>query len=169
VNDTVLIIGEDGDWSADTVTAELAARDMSTLRFDTADFPQRTRLSARLDQDHRSRWCGEIDTVEGSVVLDRVTAIYYRKPRDFDFPPAMSEPERRFARAQARVGVGGVLSSLPVRWVNHPAALADSEYKARQLAVATECGLRVARARPAPDVGVLRRPRLRQSGSTAAP
>lgn len=58
-------------------------------------------------------------------------------------PSAMSGPERRFARAQARVGLGGVLASLPVTWINHPSALADCEYKPRQLNLARTVGLRV--------------------------
>lgn len=32
--------------------------------------------------------------------------MFYRRPRDFDMPSAMSGPEQRFARAQARVGLG---------------------------------------------------------------
>jgi hypothetical protein len=58
-------------------------------------------------------------------------------------PSTMSGPEQRFARAQARVGLGGALTSLPVKWINHPSALADAEYKPRQLHLAQTVGLRV--------------------------
>lgn len=68
--------------------------------------------------------------------------MFYRRPRDFDMPAAMSGPERRFARAQARVGLGGVLASLPVTWINHPSTLADCEYKPRQLSLARTIGMR---------------------------
>ncbi|MBB6174189.1 glutathione synthase/RimK-type ligase-like ATP-grasp enzyme [Nocardiopsis mwathae] len=54
----------------------------------------------------------------------------------------MSGPERTFAHAQARIGLGGVLASLRARWINPPSALADCEYKPRQLAVADAVGLR---------------------------
>ncbi len=74
---------------------------------------------------------------------EEMTAVLYRRSRDFQFPESMSEPERRFARAQARVAIGGVLASLPVRWINHPSALADAEYKPRQLALAEHLGLAV--------------------------
>ncbi|MGH3622785.1 MAG: hypothetical protein ACRDQ5_13465, partial [Sciscionella sp.] len=69
--------------------------------------------------------------------------VLYRRPRDFDMPSGMSDPELRFARAQARVGLGGVLASLPVKWINHPSALADCEYKPWQLDLARTVGLRV--------------------------
>jgi hypothetical protein len=72
-----------------------------------------------------------------------VPAIYYRKPRDFDLPDGLSGPERRFSHAQARVGLGGVLASLPVRWLSHPSALADAEYKPRQLALLRQSGLAI--------------------------
>ena len=139
--DTVLIVGEDGDRSADAVAVELDTRGVRSFRFDTADFPRRVRVSANFGQDRPLRWSGEIEAAEGRLALDDVIAVYYRKPRDFEFPPAMSEPERLFARAQARVGLGGVLSSMSVRWINHPAAIADAEYKPRQLVAAARCGL----------------------------
>ncbi|HET9256532.1 MAG TPA: hypothetical protein VFO16_15230 [Pseudonocardiaceae bacterium] len=78
----------------------------------------------------------------GGFCWEEISAVFYRRPRDFDMPAAMSGPERRFARAQARVGLGGVLASLPVKWINHPSALADCEYKPRQLSLAQAIGMR---------------------------
>lgn len=40
------------------------------------------------------------------------------------------------------MGVGGVLATLP-RWLNHPAAISQAEYKPLQLARARACGLSV--------------------------
>lgn len=139
----VLIIGEENDWSAEAVSAELNNRGVETRRLDTADFPQRARLFARLDHGDFTRWHGGIETEDGITRLDEVTAVYYRKPRDFDLPGGLSEPERRFARAQARLGIGGLLASLPVCWINHMAALADAEYKPAQLTLAARCRLTV--------------------------
>ncbi|MBA2308936.1 MAG: ATP-dependent carboxylate-amine ligase [Pseudonocardiales bacterium] len=135
---TVLTIGEYEDWSADSVADELTRRGVRNYRLDTADFPQRMKMSAR---NRAPGWCGRIETAAGQLDLEEVTAVYYRKPRQFDLSPALSEPERRFARAQARVGVGGVLSSLRVRWMNLPAAIADAESKPRQLDIAADVGL----------------------------
>lgn len=57
----------------------------------------------------------------------------------------MSGPERVHAHREAKVGLGGVLGSLPVLWVNHPGRSADAAYKPAQLATAAGCGLRVPR------------------------
>src|SRR5262245_11230460 len=136
----VLVLGEAGDWSAAEVGKHLDARGVRWMVVDTADFPQRMNLNARLD-DGRPGWQGEI-TAEGHTLrLSEVTAVYYRKPRNFDLPEGLSGPERRFSHAQARVGLGGVLASLPVRWFSHPSSLADAEYKPRQLAVLRGAGL----------------------------
>jgi glutathione synthase/RimK-type ligase-like ATP-grasp enzyme len=44
-------------------------------------------------------------------------------------------------RIWSKYGLGGVLASLPVLWVNHPARLADAAYKPVQLVTAHRCGL----------------------------
>lgn len=134
----VLVVGEVGDWSADVVAEAIEAADAQVFRLTTHDFPQRMTVRAVLD----GRWTGTISAAAGELALEQVAAVYYRRSRTFDLPAGLSDPEERFARAQARAGVGGVLASLPARWVNHPSALADCEYKPRQLAVAGGVGLR---------------------------
>lgn len=135
----VLIVSSAGDWSAQEVAKRLHARGVACSWLDPADFPQQVRVAARLDR----RWQGRVETLQGAFRWEEVSSVLYRRPRDFVMPAGMSEPERRFARAQARVGLGGVLTSLPARWVNHPSALADCEYKPRQLDLAATVGLRV--------------------------
>jgi ATP-grasp ribosomal peptide maturase len=135
----VLIVSARGDWSAEQVAKQLQARGCAYSWLDPADFPQRVQVTARLGRG----WQGEVETLDGVFSWEDISAVFYRRPRDFDMPSAMSGPERRVARAQARVGLGGVLASLPVKWINHPSALADCEYKPRQLSVAQTVGLRV--------------------------
>lgn len=137
----VLIIAASDDWPTDRVVVELERRGVEVFRMDTADFPQRLALAGRIDQ--ASAWTGELFTEHRTVELSRVGAVYYRAPGAFRFPEGMSGPEKRFASAQARAGLGGVLSALECRWVNHPTAMARAEFKPVQLAAARACGLRV--------------------------
>ncbi|MFN2497438.1 MAG: ATP-grasp ribosomal peptide maturase [Pseudonocardiaceae bacterium] len=137
----MLIVSGVGDWSAGQVAQHLDTRGASYSWLDPADFPRRVQVSARLMP--RSGWCGEVVTPAGAFAWEEISAVFYRRPRDFAMPDGMSGPEQRFARAQARVGLGGVLASLPVKWINHPSALADCEYKPRQLSLARTMGLRV--------------------------
>jgi ATP-grasp ribosomal peptide maturase len=137
---SVLILSAAGDWSAEQVAAQLAERGVPHACVDVGDFPQHISLIAELGH---SAWLGTLAGGGQPVDLDQVTAVFYRRPNDFDLPAGMSGPERRFARAQARVGLGGVLAGLPARWINHPSALADAEYKPRQLATARQLGMTV--------------------------
>lgn len=137
----VLIVSARGDWSAEQVAGVLAAQAVPYVWFDLADFPQRTSLAADFDD----RWRVRLTIPEGDVDLAQVGAVFYWRPGDFAMPAGMSGPELRFARAQARVALGGLLTGLPVRWMNHPAALAAQEYKPSQLDVAAACGLIVPR------------------------
>jgi hypothetical protein len=69
---TVLIVGEDGDWSTEAVVAELDARGVRSFRFDTADFPRRVRMSARFGHEDSPGWRGEIESTGGRLALDDV-------------------------------------------------------------------------------------------------
>jgi len=133
----VLIISPESDWSAQRIAEALDRRGTRCEWFDPSTFPMRAGLSVTLSGGWRAAFA------RTDLPWEQMTAVLYRRPRDFQFPEAMSEPERRFARAQARVAIGGVLGSLPVRWISHPSALADAEYKPRQLALAEHLGLSV--------------------------
>ncbi|WP_200302513.1 MvdC/MvdD family ATP grasp protein [Streptomyces adelaidensis] len=135
------MIAADDDWPTDRVVTELTGRAVEVFRMDTVDFPQRLSLAARLDGEHP--WAGELATAHRAVDLSRVGAVYYRAPGAFQFPDGMTGPEERFAAAQARAGLGGVLSALDCRWVNHPTFMARAEYKPVQLDAARACGLRI--------------------------
>ena len=137
---SVLVVSARDDWSAEQVADQLTARGVEYSLFDPADFPQQMGLTAQLGG---SGWQISMTDARGVVDLAHVTAVFYRRPRDFRMPAGMSGPELRFARAQARVGVGGLLAGLPARWINHPSALADHEYKPRQLVLAGQVGMQV--------------------------
>ena len=134
------MVGTDGDWSLPEIGKVLEARGVRWSLINTRDFPLEMGMNVQLDVDGLV-WHGELAAGDGPLQLAEVTAVYYGKPRDFKMPAELSGPELRFARAQARMGFGGVLASLPTRWVNHPTALADAAYKPRQLTWLRRAGL----------------------------
>lgn len=137
---TVLVLAAELDVTADHMVKTLESREVPVARFDTAWFPQQ----ATLDAEFRDgRWVGTLSMVGRTVDLTELHAIWYRSPAAFDPPAGLSATERQWAVNEAKLGLGGVLSSLPVRWVNHPARNADASYKPLQLTTATGCGLRV--------------------------
>lgn len=80
-----------------------------------------------------------------TIDLDSVTGMLYRRPTTFRFPDGLSDSDRQFLAAEARAGFGGVLSASRCQWVNHPARVADAEFKPAQLRTAADCGLSVPR------------------------
>jgi ATP-grasp ribosomal peptide maturase len=137
----VMVVTELDDAHADLVIAELGERGVPVVRFDPCDFPDRLSMSAYIDGEaDPSGLLGWLTTPSRVVPLGAVRSLYYRRPTGFDF--SHLEPQAaRFAAAQARFGLGGVLASLSgCRYVNHPNAISDAEYKPAQLAAAVQAG-----------------------------
>ncbi|MGH4016364.1 MAG: ATP-grasp ribosomal peptide maturase [Pseudonocardiaceae bacterium] len=137
---TVLILATERDISADRMVRALTDRAVPVFRVDLSWFPQRLSVEAELRD---GRWVGRLATPYREVTLDGLRSIWYRNPSSFQFPAAMSSTERQHAQHEAKLGLGGVLGSLPVRWVNHPGRHADAGFKPRQLVAAARAGLSV--------------------------
>lgn len=137
----VLVVTQVDDSTADTVIGQLNKRGVPVVRFDSADFPRQLALAARVGGERGLR--GAMRTPSSTVDLAGVRALYYRRPSQFRFDH-LDGQDRRFASLQARYGFGGVLANLPgCRYVNHPHAIADAEFKPAQLAAAVELGFTV--------------------------
>jgi ATP-grasp ribosomal peptide maturase len=149
---TVLVLTAAQDETADAVISELETLGTPIARLDVGDFPVRMSLAAR---NEGGQWTGRLRTDAVEVELDRVCSVYYRRPTRFVMPPEMSEGDRIFAAAEARLGLGGILASLDAVWVNDPARVAVAEYKPRQLCVAAASGLEVPRTLITNDHGEL--------------
>lgn len=106
---TVLVLAEELDPTADQVIGNLDELGVPVFRCDTAWFPQRLSLGARLRDDH---WVGQLRTPEREAELVGLRSVWYRSPTAFRFPAGMSSVERRHAEREARLGLGGVLASL---------------------------------------------------------
>lgn len=137
----VLVLTQAEDPTADLVLEQLNRRGVRFFRCDPGDFPASLWMTAVCDSGG-DRWSGWLHDGIRGVRLERVRAVYYRRPSRFRFPAAMSEPERRFAEHAARHGFSGLLAALrDVRWVNDPAAMADARTKPYQHKIAADCGL----------------------------
>ncbi len=136
---TVLMLARDVDPSTDRLVEALGERGVPVFRTDLVAFPQALTLDARLGP---RGWDGVLATAHREVRLSDIRSVWYRHPSHFELPEGMSAPEWRHAAAEARCGLGGVLTSLDVLWVNYPSRESDA-LKPRQLHVARRCGLRV--------------------------
>lgn len=134
----MLVVTSRSDVTADAVVDELNRRGEPVVRLDTSEFPVTAGLAVALTEDG---WAGTIHHGECSVDLAAVRSVWWRRPTEFHTPADWDADARAFAASEARAGFLGVLGSLPVRWINHPAADAAANYKPRQLAIAARSGL----------------------------
>ena len=137
---TVLILAAERDFTADRMVAALRERGTPTARVDTASFPLKAAFAAEFNG---GAWRGVLSAGGRRIALEGLRSIWYRSPSAFQFSPELTETERHWAMGEAKLGVGGVLAALDVRWVNHPNHSADAAYKPLQLGVAARCGLDV--------------------------
>ncbi|MFI5959287.1 ATP-grasp ribosomal peptide maturase [Cryptosporangium sp. NPDC051539] len=136
---TVLVLTEQLDPTADLVVTALHERGAEVFRVDTAAFPLSLTVTASLGDS----WHTELRSPSRSVRLEDVCGAYYRRPSSFVFPP-MSAADRQWSELEARVGLGGLLATVP-NWLNHPSRIGYAEYKPVQLATAASAGLAVPR------------------------
>ncbi|MEU6699547.1 ATP-grasp ribosomal peptide maturase [Pseudonocardia sp. NPDC046786] len=132
----VLVLTDPYDITADHVVDELNRRGHPVFRCDPGEFPARLSVTARFDRG----WAGRLRLPGTSVALDEIGCACYRRPSTFELSGDLGEHERRWARREARRGLGGLLAALP-RWLNHPFAIAAAEYKPVQLELAARAGL----------------------------
>ncbi|PKW19856.1 ATP-grasp ribosomal peptide maturase [Saccharopolyspora spinosa] len=137
---TVVIFADEADAPVDAVVQTLTQRGVTVFRANTSWFPDRLVLDAEL---RASRWVGHLATEHRSVALEDIRSIWYCSPTPFQFSPGMAPQWRTHAAREAKFGFGGVLSTLPVLWVNHPNRAADAMYKPLQLVTAAACNLTV--------------------------
>ncbi|EMF00013.1 hypothetical protein H340_13586 [Streptomyces mobaraensis NBRC 13819 = DSM 40847] len=131
----VAVVTNLDDPTADLVIAELHDRGVPVVRFDSGDFPATLACSAFIG-GKAQQWHGSVQTPTRTAELGTVRSLYYRRPSGFAFPH-LDVRDARFAVAQARYGLGGVLASLPgCLYVNHPHRIGDAEYKPAGLAAA---------------------------------
>lgn len=136
----VLVVADDNDSTSDDVCAVLDDRGVEVFRVDTADFPGRLELDARLPG---TEWAGSLSRDKDKLDLTLVRSVYCRRPRPFEVPAHLTAAERWHAATECRYGLGGVLTALPVPYLNHPSRSADAAYKPRQLRDLAACGLTV--------------------------
>ncbi|MFE2291830.1 MvdC/MvdD family ATP grasp protein [Streptomyces sp. NPDC059452] len=150
---TVLIVDNPFEAGTDLVVRELASAGVPMFRMDMAEFPSELNFRATFSQ-----WCweGVLTQGERTVDLTAIQAVYWNRPSGFRFS-GLSASDEHYARGAARIGFGGVMTSLDVPYLNHPAKASAAEFKPRQLQVARAAGLSVPRTLVTTEADAVRR------------
>jgi ATP-grasp ribosomal peptide maturase len=117
----------------------LNQRGIPVYRVDPGDLPGRLTVTGELSP---TGFGTTLQLPERTLDLAEVCCAWYRRPTVFRLPPDLSDGDRRWATAEARAALGGLIQLTP-RWLNHPSAIGRAEYKPLQLDTARRLGLDV--------------------------
>ncbi|MGH3428593.1 MAG: MvdC/MvdD family ATP grasp protein, partial [Mycobacteriales bacterium] len=137
---TVLVLSAHDDDTATRVCQAIDQRGADWVRMDLGDFPETLSFTAT---GPGPAWAGRLSDGRRDVPLSDIMAVYWGRPASFRMPAHLDGQHRRFAVAEARQGLGGLISSLTVPFVNHPSRVADAELKMAQIQTAAHLGLAV--------------------------
>jgi glutathione synthase/RimK-type ligase-like ATP-grasp enzyme len=151
----VLIVthGEDNDH-ADRVTAALAERGSTAVRFDTELYPERATVAFTAS---RSGAEIELRSDDYRVRARDVAAVLYRHRR-LPLAPEVADPSaRRMVESERLALLDGALLSIDAFWVNHPTANQFARHKPVQLRFAHAEGFELPPTYITADPAVVRR------------
>jgi glutathione synthase/RimK-type ligase-like ATP-grasp enzyme len=140
---TQLIFSWLGDVHAQAVIRALADRGETDVELlDLSEFPQSLTLSMEYDDDRRRfllRRSGGY-----TLQLDKVRAVWWRRPREFVLPTAMTNAKhRQLAISEAGTAFQGLYHSMDALWVNDPRRDYAAGHKPFQLTLAQRIGLEI--------------------------
>ncbi|MGW5688227.1 MvdC/MvdD family ATP grasp protein [Nonomuraea sp. NPDC003754] len=139
----VLILTCDGDTHADRVRELLARRGVRTGVFDNGDHPARAQIELAYDGGGATRRL--LHTPSGTLDLDSVTAVWWRRPRPPSPHPAITDPAvaGHTVRESAAV-LAGLWEFLPCRAVpGRESAITRARHKPSQLTLAAGLGFEI--------------------------
>ena len=133
---TVVILTNSSDETADYLAGRLLQHSIPTVRFNTDRVLDYLQVRYRLGQPRL--------TLDGThLVPEDITTIWYRRPEELGSGEAVT-PEARCAREEWSEALEGFFAHVPFpRWMNSPAANEMASRKLQQLTAAAAAGLRV--------------------------
>lgn len=131
---TILILTKEMDLHANGIILALERRGARPIRFNPADFPQRSRLYL---SNHNGKWQGYIDLGRRRLGLQEIHSAWVGRPGQVEVDPALSPMAAQFARAESREAIEGFLHlNHNILWINPPDRVRVAERKIVQLATA---------------------------------
>jgi glutathione synthase/RimK-type ligase-like ATP-grasp enzyme len=138
--DRIVIVTDKFDPHTDQVMILLRNMGHQPVRLHPADFPLSASLTLTLDQQH---WSGELDLPKGSLYLDEVKSVWWRRPEPHVIAADLPQAERAYARRETEHTFLGLWNILDCYWMSFPPAIRRASNKLEQLQRASQLGFRV--------------------------
>lgn len=139
----ILIVTNREDYTADFAILEMQRRGIPYTRFNTEDFPQSVKVTARFG---KSGIEGYFSTPKANVHFDEIESVWFRRPvlpvpaSEIEHPPA-----REFSMIESVACIEALWRTLDCFWVSKPDRIRAAESKLLQLTVASELGFSIPR------------------------
>lgn len=138
----ILIVSTVGDPHALAVMSALQARGAKVDLLDLSDFPMQLALTMAFEGGKRRFRLSR--TAGGTLDLDSISAVWWRRPQGFGMPDTFADPaHRRYALSESATAFEGLYQSMNALWVNEPARDVVANHKPYQLALAQHLGLSI--------------------------
>lgn len=137
----ILIVSHDADDHAQAVLRRIREAQHPVTQVDTAEYPGLVTHALRYGDGRR----GELVNRGQTVDLDRVGAVWWRRPQPYVLDPGLDAGTVTFALTECHEAMSGMWHALDAAWVNPPASDEVAHHKPLQLARAEEIGLSVPR------------------------
>lgn len=135
----VLVLTSEWDFQSDFVITKFNERGIRFFRYDTSYFPLKSTITSEISDTAFQR----LNYYDKQLDMNDIRTIWYRRPSEFVFAKEVDNDQRRYARADALYGVGGILRSLDAVWINHPEKMVTAEFKPFQLKLAKRAGMSI--------------------------
>ena len=136
---SILIVSTKVDLATDAVVQRLRDRDVSCHRLNTEDYPfQDTLAYYPTCANRKGHWL-----LHNEKPVRSPTSVWYRRLRTPGTPDGMDEGVATYCRHEGRAAIVGSVLGRQARWMSHPSAIWEAEYKPYQLHLASSIGLTI--------------------------
>ena len=151
-NGYVFIVSTIADAATDDVVQKLTNLGVPHKRLNTEQYPFSSTLTVDPAKNFQDGWI-----VLSGEEMPTPSSIWYRRLRTPSKPQGMDEGVYTFCLQENRAALMGGILGFAGRWMSHPAAVWQAEYKPFQLSVAAQVGLQIPRTVVTNDPIVIRR------------
>lgn len=142
-NATILIVTSRWDTTAYAAAEILRRKGREPVFFYPEDIPQRARIDSVF---RRGAWSNRLHTEDGTIDLDAIKAVWWRKPFVARPSEELSRVEFPYARRESEYALKGLWDLLVndpgIYWMSDPQNIRKANNKMLQMARATTYGIR---------------------------
>lgn len=138
----ILLVSNKFDPHVDFIIPKLTERHTPFVRFNTEDFPLKSRLTILFDNQGQHQENLSVPN-NPEITGENITSVWYRRPAPFELPPEFSVAVRMFAEEESIETIRGLWEVLNCLWVNHPECNRRANVKLNQLKIASKLGLEI--------------------------